>query len=170
MIWLDLKVRRHLLAIAAALSLIGPARADEPAPLRFCTDPDNLPFSSASETTPGFYVEVGREVAKALGRPFQPVWVPTYNTKRQVRQKMLAGQCDGFIGVPEDTSFMGPRLIFSQPIAQLGYALVAPAAMGVNRVEDLHGRRVAVQWSSPPQDLLARENDIETVTVLSPEE
>ena len=145
--------------------------AQEPAPFRLCADPDNLPFSSSSEATPGFYIELGRDIAQALGRPFQPVWVPTYNTKRQVRQQMLAaGHCDGFAGVPDDTSFMGPRLIFSRPVVQLGYALVAPPAMGVNGVADLHGRRVAVQWSSPPQDVLAGENDVQTVTVLSPEE
>src|SRR5271165_4757199 len=83
---------------------------------------------------------------------------------------MLAGQCDGFAGVPDDASFMGPRLIFSRPIVQLGYALVAPPAMGVSGIADLRGHRVAVQWSSPPQDLLAAENDVQTVTVLSPEE
>jgi polar amino acid transport system substrate-binding protein len=144
--------------------------AEEAAPLRLCADPDNLPFSSSSEATPGFYIELGRDIAQALARPFQPVWVPTYNTKRQVRLKMLAGQCDGFVGVPDDTSFMGPRLIFSQPVIQLGYALVAPPAMGISGVKDLHGRRVAVQWSSPPQDLLAGDADVRTVTVLSPEE
>ncbi len=155
----------------AGLALIRSAHAEEgPAPFRLCADPDNLPFSSTSEATPGFYIELGRDIAQALGRPFQPVWVPTYYAKRQVRLKMLAGQCDGFAGVPDDASFMGPRLIFSRPIVQLGYALVAPPAMGVTGVADLRGHRVAVQWSSPPQDLLASENDVQTVTVLSPEE
>ncbi len=175
----DLKARRHAWSIAAGLlclmvaglSLIRSAQAqEEPAPFRLCADPDNLPFSSTSEATPGFYIELGRDIAQALGRKFQPVWVPTYYTKRQVRLKMLAGQCDGFAGVPDDASFMGPRLIFSRPIVQLGYALVAPPALGVNAVADLRGHRVAVQWSSPPQDLLAAENDVQTVTVLSPEE
>jgi polar amino acid transport system substrate-binding protein len=157
--------------MVAGLSLIRPVHAqEEVAPFRLCADPDNLPFSSTSEATPGFYIELGRDIAQALGRPFQPVWVPTYYTKRQVRLKMLAGQCDGFAGVPDDASFMGPRLIFSRPIVQLGYALVAPPAMGVTGVTDLRGHRVAVQWSSPPQDLLASENDVQTVTVLSPEE
>ncbi len=180
---LDLKARRWSIAagllslprllcfIVAGLALIQPAHAqEEAAPFRLCADPDNLPFSSTSEATPGFYIELGRDIAQALKRPFQPVWVPTYNTKRQVRLKMLAGQCDGFAGVPDDASFMGPRLIFSRPIVQLGYALVAPPALGVSSVADLRGHRVAVQWSSPPQDLLAGENDVQTVTVLSPEE
>ncbi len=177
MICLTLKARRRPFHYAAGLlcsiilsGLAHAARAEDTPPLRLCADPDNLPFSSSNDATPGYYIELGREIAQQLGREFQPVWVPTYNTKRQVRQKMLAGQCDGFVGVPDDTSFMGPRLIFSQPIAQLGYALVATPAMGVSTVADLHGRRVAVQWASPPQDLLADKNDVQTVTVLSPEE
>jgi polar amino acid transport system substrate-binding protein len=144
--------------------------ADQAAPLRLCADPDDLPFSSASVTTPGFYIELGNDIAKALGRPFQPVWVPTYYTKRQIRMKLLAGQCDGFVGVPDDAAFMGPRLIFSQPIVQLGYALVAPAALGIRDVEGLHGKRVAVQFATAPQNLLAREDDVQMVTALSPEE
>jgi ABC-type amino acid transport substrate-binding protein len=162
-----------LLAIAACipgLLLLGRALADEPAPLRLCADPDNLPFSSANATTPGFYIELGREIARAISRPLQPVWVPTYYTKRQVRLKLLAGQCDGFAGVPDDASFMGQRLIFSQPIIRLGYALVAPPAMDLTKVDGLHGHRVAVQWSTPPQNLLADWADVQTVTALSPEE
>ena len=83
--------------------------------------------------------------------------MPTYYTKRQIRMKLLTGQCDGFVGVPDDASFMGPRLIFSRPIVQFGYALVAPAAVGGQRVESLHGKRVAVQYASPPQTMLAAE-------------
>jgi polar amino acid transport system substrate-binding protein len=148
----------------------GAAAADEPAPLRLCADPDNLPFSSASQQTPGFYIELGQHLAQALGRRFQAVWVPTYYPKRQVRQKLLTGQCDGFVGLPDDPSFMGPRLIFSQPIVRLGYALVAPPAMKLTSVEGLHGHRVAVQWGSPPQSLLSTWNDVQLVTAMSPEE
>jgi polar amino acid transport system substrate-binding protein len=156
--------------IAVGLTLAFPALADEAPPLRLCADPDNLPFSSANAAMPGFYIELGNEIARALGRSFQPVWVPTYYTKRQIRLKLLAGQCDGFVGVPDDPSFMGRRVLFSKPIVRLGYALVAPSAMAVNRPQDLHGRRVAVQFSSPPQDLLAGESEVQMVTVLSPEE
>jgi polar amino acid transport system substrate-binding protein len=161
--------------ILVSISILGlilarPRAEENAAPLRLCVDPDNLPFSSASATPPGFYIELGEQIARTLGRPFQPVWVPTFYTKRQIRMKLLAGRCDGFVGVPDDASFMGPRLIFTQPIIQLGYALVAPAAMAVNNVESLHGKRVAVQYSTPPQTLLAGETDVQMVTVLSPEE
>ena len=95
--------------------------------MRLCADPDNLPFSSPVSATPGFYIELGNDIAKALGRPFQPVWVPTYYTKRQIRMKLLAGQCDGFVGVPEDAEFHGTAAdLLPADRAQLGYALVAP--------------------------------------------
>jgi len=144
--------------------------ADEPAPLRLCADPDNLPFSSANPTEPGFYIELGQAIAQALGRPFQAVWVPTYYPKRQVRKKMLAGQCDGFVGLPDDPGFMGPRLIFSAPVVRTGYALVAPSAMKLTSPDGLHGHRVAVQWNTPPQSLLATWDDVQTITAMSPEE
>jgi polar amino acid transport system substrate-binding protein len=146
------------------------AAADEAPPLRLCADPDNLPFSSANAATPGFYVELGREIARALGRRLQPVWVPTYYTKRQIRQKLLTGQCDGFVGVPDDASSMGPRLVLSKPIFPLGYALVALPSVAADTLQDLQGRRVAVQYASPPQNLLASQSDVQMVTVLSPEE
>lgn len=152
------------------LSRAWPAAADDTPAFRLCADPDNLPFSSANTATPGFYIELGREIAQAIGRSFQPVWVPTYYTKRQIRLKLLAGQCDGFVGVPEDASFMGPRLILSKPLVRLGYALVALPSLAAVSVQDLHGRRVAVQYASPPQNLLASVSDVQMVTVLSPEE
>lgn len=148
------------------------ARATEQAlPLRLCADPDNLPFSSSkSEATPGFYVELGRAIAERLGRPFEPVWVETYFAKRAVRTTLLAGRCDGFIGLPDDSEFMGPRLIFSKPILRLGYGLVLPKADPAAGLAGLAGKRVAVQFASPPQNLLATRDDVQLVTVLSPEE
>jgi hypothetical protein len=72
---------------------------------------------------PGLYVELGRRIADRLGRPFEPVWTLGYFGKRAVRTTLLAGRCDGFIGLPDDPGFMGPRLIFSKPVLRLGYAL-----------------------------------------------
>lgn len=164
-------IRRRYAALLAALLLwAAPAGAENSPRFRLCADPDNLPFSSTNTTTPGFYIELGRSVAEVLGRPFEPVWVPTYYAKRMVRRTLLADQCDAFAGLPDDASFMGPRVIFSRPILRLGYALVtAPGAMPATLAE-LSGKRVAVQFSTPPQDLLASRSDITAVTTLSPEE
>jgi len=72
--------------------------------------------------------------------------------------------------LPDDPDFMGPRLIFSKPVLRLGYVLVVPREKAGASVADLKGRRVAVQFASPPQSLLAGQSDVQTVTVLSPEE
>ena len=167
--------RRLALCLVALLSVAGPgwdwpACAEPAPPLRFCADPDNLPFSSADEATPGLYVELGREIARELGRPFQPVWVPTFYAKRQVRMKLLAGQCDGFVGLPDDAGFMAPRVMLSNSFLRLGYALVVPKGTSVASLRDLGGRRVAVQFSTAPQDLLASQPDTQAVTAMSVDE
>ena len=161
---------RALLAALLLSSLPHLEVAAQTNPLRLCADPDNLPFSSQSATTPGIYIELGRHIAAALGRPFEPIWTLTYFGKHEVRTTLLAGRCDGFIGLPEDPDFMGPRVIVSRPILDLGYALVTPRAAPAPTLADLVGRRVAVQFASPPQSLLAEHSDIQAVTVLSPEE
>ena len=167
--------RRLAVCLVVLFSMVGPGwkwpvNAEMLQPLRFCADPDNLPFSSADETTPGLYVELGREIARELGRPFQPVWVPTYYAKRQLRLKLLAGQCDGFVGLPDDAGFMAPRVVLSSPFLRLSYALVVPKGMSVAGPRDLDKRRVAVQFFTAPQDWLASQADIQAVTTMSVEE
>jgi polar amino acid transport system substrate-binding protein len=168
--------RRWAFRVLLAALLLAPpltaraAAADEAPPLRLCVEADNLPFSAANGAMPGLYVELGRQIAERLGRPFEPVWTLGYFGKRTVRTTLLAGRCDGFMGLPDDPGFMGPRLIFSKPVLRLGYALVVPRDRAGAGVADLKGRRVAVQFASPPQSLLASQADVQTVTVLSPEE
>jgi polar amino acid transport system substrate-binding protein len=160
-------------ALTAALITLAVAQATEAEgspPFRLCADPDNLPFSSTSQETPGFYIELGRAIATQLGRPFEPVWEPTYVARRAVRTSLLKGRCDGFIGLPDEPDLMGPRLIFSKPVVALGYALVLRRGVAVKTLSDLAGLRIAVQFASPPQNLLATRDDLQTVTVLSPEE
>jgi polar amino acid transport system substrate-binding protein len=163
---------RGLMLLAALLAFwpLQHEAAAQTTPLRLCADPDNLPFSSKNPATPGIYIELGQEIAAALGRPFAPVWAPTYYTKKEVRSTLLAGLCDGFIGLPDDPHFMGTRLIFSKPIVKLGYALVTPPSAAISGLADLDGLRVAVQFGSPPQNLLAERDKVHMVTVLSAEE
>jgi polar amino acid transport system substrate-binding protein len=163
------------LGLAAALfgGLAGAQAAIQP--LRLCADPANLPFSSKApealdKGAPGLYVEIGKAVAEALGRPMETVWSLSYFGKRNLRTTLLAGQCDLAVGLPAISDFMGPRVIFTRPILKLGYALVVPKDHPVNSIEDLKGKRVAVQFSSPPQSLLAMRSDITSVTTMDPEE
>jgi polar amino acid transport system substrate-binding protein len=156
-------------ALLTALLMSGVAHGAEP-PLRACADPDNLPFSSSAGNQKGMYLELADHLASALGRTPQPVWHLTYFGKRAVRSTLLAKECDLFIGLPADGDFMGKQVVMSKPFAVFRYALVVPANARVQSLADLRGRRVAVQFSSPPQNLLAPVDGIETVTVRSPEE
>ena len=167
-------VIKGVLSVAVAVGGAAAAQAAVP-PLRLCADPANLPFSSnaadaASGGTPGLYVEIAQAVADALGRPLQTVWSHSYFGKRNIRTTLLAGQCDLVVGLPATPDFMGPRLVYSRPLLNLGYALVVPKDRTVSGIDDLRGQRVAVQFASPPQSLLATQDGITSVTAMSPEE
>jgi mono/diheme cytochrome c family protein len=109
-------------------------------------------------------------LGQAIGRAVTNVWNLTYFGKRALRTTLLAGRCDASIGLPEDPDFMGPRIIFTRPLLDVGYAIVTPRSVTVARLNDLVGRRVAVQFGSGPQSLLAERDAIETVTFREPEE
>ncbi|HKN27633.1 MAG TPA: transporter substrate-binding domain-containing protein [Roseiarcus sp.] len=162
------------LALAASCASIPPTLAqDSPGDLgalRLCADPDNLPFSSNDPANPGIYNEIGEAIGKALGRPVTHVWYRTYFGKRAVRVTMLAEQCDATIGLPASGDFMGPNVIFSKPLFNLGYGIVAPKGQSFSSVEDLKGKRVAVQFATEPQNIVGPRDDITAVTVLSPDE
>lgn len=163
------------LGLALALACGAAASQTAAKPLRLCADPNNLPFSSNSPEAvatemPGLYVEIGRAVAEALGRSMQTFWSLSYFEKRNLRATLLADQCDMAVGLPAVSDFMGPRVIFSRPILKVGYALVVPREKAAANIDDLKGRRVAVQFASPPQSLLATRSDITSVTTMDPEE
>ena len=159
-------------AAAAASAGAPPTLAEEPAqrPLRLCADPDNLPFSSDDPARHGIYLEIGDAIAKALGRPAAHVWYRTYFGKRAVRVTMLAKQCDMTIGLPDSDDFMGPKVIYSKPLFNLVYAIVAPKGAPIASVEALRGKRVAVQFETEPQNVGGPRDDMTAVTVLSPDE
>jgi polar amino acid transport system substrate-binding protein len=167
------RVIAGLLAWAAASAMNAPVattHADESQPFRLCADPTNLPFSSDSPSQPGFYVEIGQALAQALGQPIAYDWYKSYFGKRTVRVTLLGKQCDAMIGLPRSEDFMGPAVIFSNSFAKQSYALVAPKGKAIGGVDGLKGKRVAVQFASTPQNLLASRDDVQKVTVLSPEE
>ena len=171
-----MRVRGLARSALAAAGLVGAAAAAASVqPLRLCADPANMPFSSnapedVGKGAPGLYVEIGQAIADAIGRPMETVWSLSYFGKRNLRLTLLAGRCDLAVGLPAEQDFMGPRLIFSRPVLTLGYALVVPKGGIVNGLDDLKGKRVAVQFASPPQSLLATRDDITSVTTMNPEE
>jgi ABC-type amino acid transport substrate-binding protein/cytochrome c5 len=174
---LGLRISRLAAALAIGAAFVAPSRgrAEVPPPnkvqpLRVCADPDDLPFSSAQSGPPGLYIELGQQIAQSLGRPFEPVWALSYFGKRAVRTTLLAKTCDAYVGLPGIKGFMGPQLVYSKPFLHIGYAIMAPAGEHITRLDDLSGKRVGVQFSTPPQMVLAERDDVKSVTFLNPEE
>ena len=98
------------------------------------------------------------------------VWYRTYFGARAVRATLLAKQCDAMIGLPDSDAFMGPKVIFSKPLFSLGYAIVASNGQSFASVEDLKGKRVAVQFETEPHNIVGPRDDMTPVTVVSAEE
>lgn len=157
------------LAIAILASAVSAGAADDAPPLRLCADPTNLPFSSDDPARPGIYLEIGKALGAALGRPVAYDWYKSYFGKRTVRVTLLGKQCDAMIGLPLTEDFMGPAVIFSKPLLSETYALVSAKGAPIGGINDLKGKRVAVQFLSTPQNMLAMRDDIDKVTVLSPD-
>jgi ABC-type amino acid transport substrate-binding protein len=117
--------------------------------LRFCADPQNLPFSSQEPQQPGFEVELAREMAQELGLRADIVWIRTEAGRTALRQ-LLEGRCDLFMGLPQDQRFLedNPRLTLSTPYYAMGHVLVLPAGSGIRELKDLGHTPVAVEFSS----------------------
>lgn len=82
-----------LAAVAAALMASAPR---EPAELRVCADPYNLPFSNDREE--GFENKIARVIARDLNASVVNYWWP--HRRGFVRNSISAGYCDVIIGVP----------------------------------------------------------------------
>jgi len=102
-------------------------------------------------------------------RPLNAVWSQSYFGKHTIRETLLAGKCDAYIGLPDSKDFMGPKLIFSKPFLHIGYVLVSAKGRAVASLADLRGKRVAVQFGTPPALLVADHDDLHAVTFLDPE-
>jgi ABC-type amino acid transport substrate-binding protein len=139
-----------------ALAMMGGQSAGEILPqlkaagtLRVCADPQNLPFSSQDPQQPGFEVELAREIAQELGLRAELVWIDTLSGRRALRQ-LLDGQCDLFMGLPQDARFLEdyPRLILSTVYYTMAHVLLLPAGTAIRQLQELGDKPVAVEYAS----------------------
>jgi ABC-type amino acid transport substrate-binding protein/mono/diheme cytochrome c family protein len=138
--------------------------------LRVCADPDNLPFSSDNSSRKGLYIELAEQMAADMNRRVEVYWWPSYIGGRTVRLTLLSENCDAYFGLPRTKGFMGPKVIFTKPLLEIGYALIVPKTMSLGGLADLMGKRVGVQFNTPAQDALAATAGIEAVTFIKAEE
>ena len=74
------------------------------APLRVCSDPNNMPFSNAKGQ--GFENKIAELVARDLRRPLVYFWSP--QRRGFVRNTVTAGRCDVMMGVPAQSQRLQP--------------------------------------------------------------
>jgi polar amino acid transport system substrate-binding protein len=157
-----------LVALVASSLLVVPARAADT--FRVCADPDNLPFSRAEGPERGLYVELAELVASRLGLRAEYAWFLSNYGRRAVRNTLLADRCDAYVGLPDDGEFMGRSVIRSKPFLDVGYAVVGRRPFAFSSLEDIKGRRVAVQFGTTPQLLLSTRSGFQAVTFKLAEE
>jgi ABC-type amino acid transport substrate-binding protein/cytochrome c5 len=159
-----------LLLVAAGLAASASAAGPPSGVLRLCADPDNLPFSSATGSEHGFYLDVGSLVASRLGMTTDVVWWRTFYGSRAVRNTLLADTCDAYVGLPSDAGYMDQKVIVSRPFLDIGYAIMAPQSLPFAQLYDLKPHRLAVEFRSPPQSLLASMDGFNVSTFRSARE
>ncbi len=152
--------------LVLAVLIAGSAEGGDFSGARVCADPANLPFSSKDSVTPGFEVELAREIAP--NATFH--WVPTYRWPVVARQ-LFDRRCDLFFGLPVDQRFVddNPRIALSHPYYVMGQALIFRTGEGIRQLEDLRGRVVGVQ-AMTSGDLLMVEKGYARRVYLTPEE
>lgn len=162
-------LRRVLLVVvllATSVSVAGPPAGT----LRLCADPDNLPFSSAGGPERGLYLDVGALVAANLGMTTDVVWWRSFYGARAVRNTLLADTCDAYVGLPAAAGYMDRRVTISRPFLDVGYAIMALPSLTFARLDDLKPYRLAVEFRTPAQSLLASKDGFNVSTFRSAEE
>jgi quinoprotein dehydrogenase-associated probable ABC transporter substrate-binding protein len=149
-----------LLGVAAALA--APRAHGDERVLRFCVDPDNLPYSSADGR--GFEVRIARIVAAEMHARADFVWL--LPRRGMVRKTLGAGLCDVIPGVPAHLE----RVFTTRPYYRSTYAFVSrregPASFDDTR---LAHARIGVQLvgddlaATPPAHALTARGIIDNV-------
>jgi mxaJ protein len=148
------------------LALARPASAGEPAALRVCADPDNLPFSHRDGS--GFENRIATLLAQDMGLPLRYEWLP--DRRGFVRKTLGARLCDVIVGVPVEFE----RVLATRPYYRSTFVFVdrdegaqqAPPSFDDAR---LARRRIGIQLigndlaASPPGYALARHGAIDNV-------
>lgn len=138
------------------LLLVGGLASASAAPLRFCADPDDLPFSNRAAQ--GFDNRIAILIAHDLHR--QPVFVWARSRRGFIREQFNKGTCDVLLGVPAGMK----GLANTQPYYRSSYVFVTAARehLQITSFSDPHlnkgriGLQVLEEDYSPPSLPLIR--------------
>jgi quinoprotein dehydrogenase-associated probable ABC transporter substrate-binding protein len=127
----------------------------DPAALRVCADPNNLPFSN--EKGEGFENKIAELLAAKLHKDVAYTYYP--GATGFVRNTLNAHLCDVILGVPQGNDLTQP----TNPYYRTAYALVTRADSDLSDLKSLDdprlkdkGRRIGLVANTPPGNILAR--------------
>jgi ABC-type amino acid transport substrate-binding protein/cytochrome c5 len=165
-----LLVKKSVVALKATLLLAGVlslsmAKADT---LRFCSDPDNLPFSKSEGAEKGLYIDLADLVAKRLDSSVEYVWWLSYNQRRAIRNTM--DSCDAYFALPASADYKVRGLEKSHSFLNVGYAVVSENSFSFAALGDLKGKRIGVLHGSPPHVLLSTQEGYQPKNYLNQDE
>jgi mxaJ protein len=150
--------RLPILVLASVL-LAGVASAQEPAQLRVCADPDNLPFSNKSGE--GFENKIAELVGGDLGVPVSYFWWP--HQRGLVRRTLGEDHCDVLIGIPQGFD----PVLTTKPYYRSAYAVVSKHSThaGITSLDDpaLKQLKIGVHVDTPPYAALGERGLMDNV-------
>jgi mxaJ protein len=155
-------------AVLACALLLHPAPAPAAAaaaPLRVCSDPNNLPYSN--DRGEGFENRIAALVAREMGRPISYLWWP--QRRGFIRKTLNAGRCDLIVGLPSNVD----QALVTRPYYRSSYVFVTrrDRRLALASFDDprLHSLRIGVQLigadyaNSPPAHALANRGIVRNV-------
>jgi polar amino acid transport system substrate-binding protein len=143
-------IKSTLIAAALMAGALCGAPAAFAEPLRVCADPDNLPFSKSEGPQRGLYLEIAELVGKKLNMPVEYVWWLTYNQRKALRNTILQDDCDAYFALPAGGDYRARGLKKTDAFLDVGYAVIASPNFVFEKLSDLQGKKVAVQFGSTP--------------------
>lgn len=126
-------------AMAATPDTPAETQPKKPAPLRVCSDPNNMPFSNQQEE--GFENALAELVADALGRNgVEYYWHP--QRRGFARRTLKQGNCDIIMGVPAGYELAEP----TSPYYRSTYVFVyrEDSGLNINSVDDPMLRKLKI--------------------------
>jgi ABC-type amino acid transport substrate-binding protein len=137
------------LAATLALAAVAPSQARTLAEVKslgaisMCANAGALPWSSKLPETPGFQIEIGREIAKSLGVPLNVEWIVP-------RRRANIVNCDMMMDSVNDPEVHEGRLLLSRPYQKSGMAIAlrrdAPDLAGYKDLQK--GQKIGVMVNS----------------------
>jgi quinoprotein dehydrogenase-associated probable ABC transporter substrate-binding protein len=141
-------VGRSALALALVVFAAAGVNTAPLAPLRVCSDPNNLPFSN--DRREGFENRIAEIVARDLGRPLEYFWQP--QRRGFIRTTLNANRCDVVMAVPAEFD----AVLTTRPYYRSTYVFVARAdrALHVKSLDDprLRTMRIGIQITGDDYD------------------